>query len=203
MGTLGGFKCTCKSGFIGDGVSCQASSGDGGYTDGGNPYADQDDDTPKVPYPTQNPNPTGTQTGIYANLGEGQCSAMGFNWENLSATVLKWGWAQDKAEGIKSINALFNEFSTLGKKALGRSLAKCDEAKAGIVDCKLLYFPHTEQRCLLVQRLEWLYDDIAVNCNVAWRKQFGDMINRLKQYNSTFKNKMTKKKEPCPVPEKL
>ena len=43
------------------------------------------------------------------------------------------------------------------KAALTRSNQQCDMRRAGVVDCSLLYFPHSEARCQLIKRLSRVY----------------------------------------------
>jgi len=80
-----------------------------------------------------------------------------------------------------------NEFASLGKAALARALNQCDVKKAGVVPCNLLYFPHSEHRCQLVQRLEKVYDDVSQHCNAAWKNTFGGKMQTLLTNNMAGK----------------
>ena len=130
----GGFRCKCVSGFRGDGISCIRK---------------------EVPLPTQRPfgsSPTGTEIDIYAQLSPGQCSLMGFEWENLASVVAKMKWSKNVDQNIYYVEQIFGQFQFLGKKAIVRGQPQCDVSKAGIVPCNLLHFPHTEHRCQLIKR---------------------------------------------------
>lgn len=70
-------------------------------------------------------------------------------------------WAGKVFSGVQKLFQLLTEFSRLGKAALGRSVQQCDMEKAGIVPCKLLYFPHSEPRCQLIQRLNKVYQGMS------------------------------------------
>merc|ERR1712228_52391 len=137
--------------------------------------------------PTPNPNPDGTDVTIYSELSPGQCSTMGFDWENLSKLLYKMTWANYKDTQIKYVTEIFTQFATLGKSALARSAASCDPKTAGVVPCNFLYFPHNEHRCQLVKRLAKIFADVAKNCNQAWKTQYGSKMNYLLQNNKSGK----------------
>ena len=48
------------------------------------------------------------------------------------------------------------------KAALTRSNQQCDMRRAGVVDCSLLYFPHSEARCQLIKRLSRVYQVVLL-----------------------------------------
>ena len=99
---------------------------------------------------------TGTDLSLFAELDEGKCSIMGYNWASveLLASKMQWLEAYQKQASLKSLNALMNEFQRLGKAVLVRQGPSCNMAVAGAIDCKLLYFPHSDPRCQLVKRVE-------------------------------------------------
>ena len=99
---------------------------------------------------------TGTDLSLFAELDEGQCSIMGYNWVALTDLIEKMQWLQSyqKQASISALRALMDEFQKLGKAVLVRQGPSCNMAVAGAIDCKLLYFPHSDQRCVLVKRIE-------------------------------------------------
>ena len=181
----GGFRCTCKSGFTGDGVTCNANNQGSGYDQGGNPYADGGK---VVAEPTKNPKPSGLDVSIYSELSDGECSLMGFDWENLQKMLYKMTWSSAKAVNQGYVKTIFGQFATLGKSALARSGPMCDPKKAGVVPCKYLYFPHTEHRCQLVKRTARIFNDVLKHCNTAWKEKYGAMMNYMLQTNKSGKD---------------
>ena len=99
---------------------------------------------------------TGTDLSLFAELEQGQCSIMGYNWVTLKDLVEKMQWLQtyQKQASITSLNALMTEFQRLGKAVLVRQGPSCNMAVAGAINCKLLYFPYSDPRCALVARIE-------------------------------------------------
>lgn len=180
----GGFRCTCKSGYTGDGVNCVAKNQGGGYDSGGNPYSSQNND---VAIPTRSPNPSGIDVTIYSELQDGECALMGFDWENLAKMLAKMEWSTYKDTNKRYVSEIFKQFATLGKSALARSGPMCDPRMAGVVPCTLLYFPHKEHRCQLVKRMAKIFADVAKHCNNAWKTQYGQMMNYLLQQNRAGK----------------
>ena len=99
---------------------------------------------------------TGTDLSLFAELEQGQCSIMGYNWVTLKDLMEKMQWLQtyQKQASITSLNALMDEFQRLGKAVLVRQGPSCNMAVAGAINCKLLYFPYSDPRCALVARIE-------------------------------------------------
>lgn len=185
--TNGGFRCKCKSGFTGDGVSCRQTDTTDPY-DNGNQYVNQQDSASVEPLPTGRPDKTGLDIDIYADLGDGQCALMGFDWENEAKLMYKFKWGYDKSTAQKYVTNIFAQFSTLGKSAaLARAGPSCDEKLAGKVPCKLLYFPHTEHRCQLVKRMASIFADVTQHCNAAWKNIYGPQMNWLLRWNQKGK----------------
>ena len=79
---------------------------------------------------------------LYSNLGDGQCSLMGFEWANLDTMIAKMKWATNKVTNENYVRAIIKEFQNLGKAAIARAGPACNLEKAGVVDCNLLFFPH-------------------------------------------------------------
>jgi hypothetical protein len=134
---------------------------------------------------------TGTDLSLFAELEEGQCSIMGYNWAAVDITLKKMAWLEgySKTASIAALNSLMSEFQRLGKAVLVRQGPSCNTAIAGSIDCKLLYFPHNEQRCVMVQRIEKVYKAVAQNCNQAWISKFGGHMDTLIKYNSLWQGK--------------
>jgi len=124
---------------------------------------------------------------LYSNLGDGQCSLMGFEWANLDTMIAKMKWATNKVTNENYVRAIIKEFQNLGKAAIARAGPACNLEKAGVVDCNLLFFPHKEHRCQLIKRLNRVYQDVATECNTAWADKFGKMMNYLLQNNQSGK----------------
>ena len=112
---------------------------------------------------------------------------MGYEWANLNTLMAKMKWSQNRVTNENNVKQLLKEFQFLGKSAIARSGPQCNLEEAGKVDCNLLYFPHTELRCQLVQRIKRVYDAVSSNCNNSWKAQFGAMINSLLQNNQSGK----------------
>ena len=113
---------------------------------------------------------------------------MGFDWENLNKILYKFKWATgNKDLQIQYVNEIFAQFAKLGKSALARSGPSCDAKLAGVVPCKLLYFPHPEHRCQLVKRMAKIFADVAQHCNSSWQSLFGQKMNYLLQNNKSGK----------------
>merc|ERR1719447_2059231 len=124
---------------------------------------------------------------------------MGYNWvsvENLAAKM-KWLLNYQKQASLTALNALMNEFQRLGKAVLVRQGPSCNMAVAGAIDCKLLYFPQKDPRCVLVKRIEQVYKAVAKNCNQAWISKFGAHMDKLLEYNSMREG------QSCPVADFL
>jgi len=124
---------------------------------------------------------------LFTNLGSGQCSLMGFEWAHLEIMLGKMKWSQAKTTSENYTKAILKEFQYLGHQAIARTGPQCNLAKAGVVDCKKLYFPKTEHRCQQVKRLKRIFDDVASECNPQWNQKFGKMMNFLLQNNDTGK----------------
>jgi hypothetical protein len=137
--------------------------------------------------PTKSSLPTGIDVSIYTELQDGECSLMGFDWENLQKMLAKMEWSQYKETNKRYVNEIFTQFATLGKSALARSGPACDARKAGVVPCNFLYFPHKEHRCQLVKRMAKIFADVVKHCNTAWKTQYGNMMNYLLQQNKSGK----------------
>ena len=116
---------------------------------------------PAPVFPTKNPNPTGTKLAIFTQLTPGMCSLMGYNWENQAKLISTMKWSKNPRLYSGLVEQLMTEFSKLGKMALARSSPQCNMEKAGVVPCKILYFPHAEHRCQLIQRLNRVYLGVA------------------------------------------
>merc|ERR1739848_452469 len=208
--TAGGFRCKCNAGFIGDGVTCQkeadpcdlcdkyAECVDNGYTrkcvckpgyNGNGQNCGRED----YVYPTKNPYPTGKNVNIYTKLVDGECSVMGFDWENEIKLLNTMKWSTNPTLYSKLVTQIMDEFASLGKAVLARSVDQCIVEKAGAVPCKLLYFPHTEHRCQLIERLRKVYTNVSEYCNEDWKKTFGAKMNTLLQNNKLYKGGA-----PCP-----
>ena len=177
LNTNGAFKCSCKQGYKGDGVSCIRQ--------------------PLV-LPTASANPDGLNTDIYTELTPGQCSVMGFEWENMAILSKKMIWSSNVEQNQYFVVQIIGQFQYLGKKAIGRGQPQCDISKAGIVPCNILYFPHLEHRCQAVKRLAKIFADVAQHCNSSWKKLYGDMMNALLQNNTHGKHGAS-----CPAVEWL
>merc|ERR1711893_133879 len=173
----GGFTCTCNDGYFGDGVTCQKQGGGGNsaYSESGtSSYTSH-----REPIESSFYNYQGTDTSLYTSLGDGECSLMGFEWGNLERLLSQQQWTSNPGVAQNYMSRIVTEFQYLGQQVLARNSAQCDLNKAGAVKCSLLYFPHTEHRCQLVQRLAAIYEDVAANCNMAWERKYGDMMNYL------------------------
>ena len=120
---------------------------------------------------------------------------MGYNWVVVESTVDKMQWLSNavKAANIKAVRDMFTEFQSLGKAVLARQAPQCDRTKAGRIDCSLLYFPTTEHRCQLMQRIEKVYNAVADHCNPSWKTKFGGMMDKLLADNKKYKKGL-----PCP-----
>merc|ERR1711979_33702 len=183
--THGGFTCTCNSGYTGDGVTCVEKTNKPEYSQSGNPYAGV-----KIPQRDQfkNMDPDNKSSiDFFSELEDGQCSVMGFEWAHLEIMLGKMKWSQARVTSENYTRALLKEFQYLGQQAIARSGPACNLKKAGVVDCKKLYFPKTEHRCQQVKRLKRIYDDIASECNTQWNLKFGNMMNFLLQNNDSGK----------------
>ena len=127
---------------------------------------------------------TGTDLSLFAELEQGQCSIMGYNWVTLKDLMEKMQWLQtyQKQASITSLNALMTEFQRLGKAVLVRQGPSCNMAVAGAINCKLLYFPYSDPRCALVARIE------KVNtCHFGKNPKFGVFKSGISQMRGFFK----------------
>jgi len=192
-----GYVCSCNPGYVGDGITCHKKEGGETYADGGNPYVtgDQTSDKPDQVKASTFYGVDGTNTELFANFGDGTCSIMGYNWVVVESTVDKMQWLSNavKAANIKAVRDMFTEFQSLGKAVLARQAPQCDRTKAGRIDCSLLYFPKTEHRCQLMQRIEKVYNAVADHCNPSWKQKFGGMMDKLLADNKKYKKGL-----PCP-----
>jgi hypothetical protein len=118
---------------------------------------------------------------------------MGYDWENEKRLLDAMEWSSNKVLFSNLVKQVMDEFAALGKAALARALNQCDVKKAGVVPCNILYFPHTDHRCQMVQRLEKVYQDVSKHCNAAWKSNFGGKINQL------VVNNKNKKGAACPA----
>lgn len=198
--TIGGFSCTCNTGYTGDGVTCVKKQAGGQYV--GTPEGSYVSD---VKLPTLNSFSSGNfdstshnSISVYSMISTGQCSLMGFEWANLSNFMGKMKWSQNVVTNSQYVSSLLKEFQFLGKSALARAGPTCNLKLAGIVPCKLLFFPETDHRCELVRRLEPVFTEVSKNCNDAWSQKYGSMINYLLQHNQSGKGGVA-----CPNPEML
>ena len=183
--THGGFTCTCKAGFTGDGVTCNGKSAGGAYDQGSNPYAGHK--APTMAQFAAFDSKSEASIKLYSELATGQCSLMGYEWANMEALLAKMKWSANKITNENYIRTIVKEFQHLGKSAIARSGPQCDLEKAGVVDCTILYLPHYEHRCQSIQRINRIYKDVALNCNTAWKAKFGKMMNYLLQQNQSGK----------------
>lgn len=99
----GGFSCACKKDFTGDGVSCVYKA----------PPAN-------IALPTASSTPTGVNIDIYTELSPGQCSIMGFEWENLGKLMKQMKWSNHVSENQYFVEQILAQFQFLGKKAIVR-----------------------------------------------------------------------------------
>jgi len=112
---------------------------------------------------------------------------MGYDWENEKKLLATMTWSTNPTVFSNLVRQIMDEFADLGKAALARSIQQCDIKKAGVVPCKLLYFPHTDHRCQLIQRLNKVYADIAMHCNNDWKSTYGGKMQTLMQHNMRYK----------------
>ena len=102
--TEGGFECTCEDDYDGDGVTCLPKNNEA------------------PPMPNQSAfGKTGTDISMYAELEAGQCSVMGYDWENLEKLTRTMQWSSNPEVFANLVKQLFVEFASLGKAALARS----------------------------------------------------------------------------------
>ena len=125
---------------------------------------------------------------LFTELSPGQCSLMGFEWAHLEIMLGKMKWSQAKTTSENYTKAILKEFQYLGHQAIARAGPQCNLQKAGVVDCKKLWFPKSEHRCQQVKRLKRIFDDVASECNAPWNSKFGNMMNFLLQNNDSGKN---------------
>lgn len=45
--------------------------------------------------PSRSPNPSGTDVSIYSRLAPGECSVMGFDWENQEKLLRTMQWSKE------------------------------------------------------------------------------------------------------------
>jgi hypothetical protein len=191
-----GFSCTCKKGYIGDGVTCGIANDAGAYADTGNPYLNPGTgNKPDVVEKQDFYGADGTDVSLFATFEDGECSLMGFNWMATEQMTKKMNWVTaNKAQSMSNMNNMFKEFQTLGKAVLVRQQPSCDLDKAGKIDCKLLYFPLNEHRCQLIRRIEKVYKAVALNCNQSWIRKYGAMMDQLLRDAGQYK-----KGQSCPT----
>ena len=68
---------------------------------------------------------------------------------------------------IKYSNEIFDAIKELSVNVLNgpfKSIATPCERRASVVDCELLYFPHSEHRCQLTKRLQILMSNLVHYC---------------------------------------
>ena len=75
--TDGGFRCTCQHGLVGDGITCKAAT------------------------------PSGNNIEMYAKLSPGQCSLLGFEWENFDKMLRVMEWTSINKGMIIKLDAYF------------------------------------------------------------------------------------------------
>lgn len=114
---------------------------------------------------------------------------MGFNWENERVFMGKLKWSTHVVRNTMYVKELLAQFSTFGKASLTRGKPQCDAKKAGVVPCSILYFPHTEHRCQLIQRLERIFDEVKGFCNSSWLSLFQPKMDFLLQNNKYGKQR--------------
>jgi hypothetical protein len=158
-------QCKCKKGYYGNGQVC---------------------DKKDIEYPKPNPYPNGSNLNIYAKLEDGRCSLMGFDWENEKKLLATMKWSSNPKTFTAIVEQLMDEFASLGKTAIGRSIGGCDD-DAGAVACGLLPFPHTEHRCQLVERIEAVYEAVAKKCNDSWKNHWNNKVQTLVNNNGKYK----------------
>lgn len=59
--------------------------------------------------------PDGTDISIYSRLAPGQCSVMGFDWENQEKLVRSMQWSKDPQVFSNLVRQIMKEFAVLGK----------------------------------------------------------------------------------------
>ena len=64
----------------------------------------------------QSASPDGTDISIYSRLAPGQCSVMGFDWENQEKLIRTMQWSQEPEVFSNLVRQIMKEFSVLGKK---------------------------------------------------------------------------------------
>ena len=76
-----------KDGYVGDGVTCRLSQ----------KASMEKTDKPVggLAMPSRNPNPDGTDISIYSKLAPGECSVMGFEWENQEKLLKTMKWSKE------------------------------------------------------------------------------------------------------------
>ena len=144
----------CPSGLKCD-VFLNVILGPGAYIDTSNPYTSAQSAV-DMPNKGDFAGANGIDLSLFAELEEGKCSIMGYNWVSVENLAAKMKWLQNyqKQASLTALNALMNEFQRLGKAVLVRQGPSCNMAVAGAIDCKLLYFPHSDPRCQLIKRVE-------------------------------------------------
>jgi hypothetical protein len=209
----GGFDCECNQGYVGDGVSCVPAGTPEAEAHSNMVAAVQSYVThleahkePAAPQqlsaaPTgvhQFQNSDGTDISLFAQFENNLCSLMGFNWQSVeflyNTLSTKWVGAKAKKESEAAFKPLVAEFQNLGKSVLTRNGPKYDMAKAGLVECKYLLFPHSDHRCTMVRRIKEVTNQVAKHCNEAWNSKFGLMADTLVKLHPK------KGQDSCPEP---
>ena len=131
----------------------------------------------------------GKDLSIYAELEDGFCSLMGFDWENENTFIAKLKWSTHVVKNTNFVKDILRQFATFGHASLTRGQPQCDEKKAGVVPCNLLYFPHSEHRCQLIKRLQRIFEYVKKSCNPAWVGLFQPKMNFLLQNNKYGKQR--------------
>lgn len=136
----------------------------------------------------------GTSVDMFANFNDGMCSLMGYNWLALDKILYKMQWVNEEVrdQNMDDVKILMEQFQKAGQRVLARQQESC-ELDAGRIDCNFLHFPHTEHRCQLIRRIEWVYRYMASYCNDPWRAKYDPIMDRILDGSGGYK-----KGEDCP-----
>ena len=92
-------------GYKGDGISCIRTAGGSDL-------------------PTANPNPSGLDLDIYVQLTEGQCSVMGFEWENLKIMLKKMQWSKAVEQNRYFLEQILGKYQILRDRIFNANIFK-------------------------------------------------------------------------------
>lgn len=131
----------------------------------------------------------GTSVDMFANFNDGMCSLMGYNWLALDKILYKMQWVNEEVrdQNMDDVKILMEQFQKAGQRVLARQQESC-ELDAGRIDCNFLHFPHTEHRCQLIRRIEWVYRYMASYCNDPWRAKYDPIMDRILDGSGGYKN---------------